>query len=108
MSEYYELTKRAATSCDFNGNATVNANAPSNVQNANAAASSCLTNPSATFTPSAPSTTTNPAIGATGTSSTGTGGTSGAVALLGAAPQAFVGVVAAFAVTLFGSAAVLA
>ena len=57
MSEFYEITNRASTSCDFGGNATVNANAPSSVQNANAAASSCLSNPSAVFTPSAPAST---------------------------------------------------
>ena len=107
MSEFYEITNRAATSCDFSGNATVNANAPSSIQDASAAASSCLANPSATFTPSAPASTSG-ASGSTGTGSSGSGGNSGAAGLLGAAPQAMVGVAAAFALSVLGSAMVLA
>ena len=75
MSEFYEANNRNPQSCDFAGNATVNKNAPSTIQDANAAASSCLSNPSATFTPSAPSTT--PTSQQPGGSGSGGGGGSG-------------------------------
>ncbi|KAH9853090.1 Glucanosyltransferase-domain-containing protein [Lenzites betulinus] len=105
MSEYYELTNRLATSCDFAGNATVNKNAPSSVSGANAAASSCLSNPSATFTPSAPS-------GSSGSSSTGTGsgssgsgsGSNAAAALLASSQSTLVGLGVAFVFSVLGSA----
>ena len=101
MSEFYEATNRLASSCDFDGNATINKNAPSSVQDANAAASSCLANPSAVFTPSAPASTS----GASGSGSTGSSGTGSGTS--GAPPQAVVGVVVALAFSVLGSALVL-
>ncbi|KAI0670201.1 Glucanosyltransferase-domain-containing protein [Trametes maxima] len=103
MSEYYELTNRAATSCDFGGNATVNSNAPSSVNGANAAASSCLSNPSATFTPTAPS----GGSGSSGSGSSGSGSSgnkNAAVALVGGSPSAILGLGAAFVFSVLGSA----
>ncbi|KAJ7169454.1 1,3-beta-glucanosyltransferase [Mycena filopes] len=50
FSQYYELNGRTASSCSFDGNGSVNANAPA--ETAFAAASSCISSPSATFTPS--------------------------------------------------------
>ncbi|RPD63253.1 hypothetical protein L226DRAFT_451078 [Lentinus tigrinus ALCF2SS1-7] len=102
MSEYYELTNRAATSCDFSGNATVNQNAPSSVSGANAAASSCLSNPSAIFTPSAPATTAGGSSGSTGTGSSG-GSNNGAIGLLGGSSKALLGLGVAFAFSVLGS-----
>ncbi|KAI0639101.1 Glucanosyltransferase-domain-containing protein [Trametes polyzona] len=116
MSEYYELTNRAATSCDFSGNATVNKNAPSSVSGANAAASSCLSNPSATFTPSAPSGDSNGSSGSSGNGSgnsgngsgSGSGGNNGAASLLGGSQSALVGLGVAFVLSVLGSALTLA
>ncbi|KAF8193250.1 Glucanosyltransferase-domain-containing protein [Mycena galopus ATCC 62051] len=52
MSQYFELNHYVNVACSFDGNGTVNANAPTGIL-ATAAASSCI--PSATvFTPSAP------------------------------------------------------
>ncbi|TFK93557.1 carbohydrate-binding module family 43 protein [Polyporus arcularius HHB13444] len=104
MSEFYELTNRVATSCDFSGNATVNQNAPSSVSGANAAASSCLSNPSAIFTPSAPASTSG-ASGSSGTGGSGGGNNNnnGAIGLLGGSPQALLGLGVAFAFSLVGS-----
>lgn len=51
MSQYYELTDRNEASCDFSGNATLDA---SKTVLAEAAASSCIPSPSATFTPELP------------------------------------------------------
>ncbi|KAI8995412.1 Glucanosyltransferase-domain-containing protein [Trametes punicea] len=111
MSEYYELTSRAATSCDFGGNATVNSAAPASVSGANAAASSCLSSPSATFTPSAPAT----ASGSSGSSGSNGSGSSpsgnsknAAVALLGGSPGALVGLGVAFAMGVVGSVLTIA
>lgn len=55
MSTYYQFNPKD-TSCDFAGNATLSANRPNTVQDANAAASSCLAaEPSGgVFTPTAP------------------------------------------------------
>ncbi|WVQ92527.1 hypothetical protein IAS59_006338 [Cryptococcus gattii] len=55
MSTYYQFNPKD-TSCDFGGNATLSANRPNTVQDANAAASSCLAaEPSGgVFTPTAP------------------------------------------------------
>ena len=110
MSEYYEATNRAATSCDFSGNATINENAPSNVADANAAASSCLENPSATFTPTAPPTNTGSGSNNGGGSGNngGSGGDNGAIGLLGGSPQALLGVGVAVLFSLVGSALTLA
>ncbi|KAH9911428.1 Glucanosyltransferase-domain-containing protein [Epithele typhae] len=105
MSEFYEITNRVATSCDFSGNATVNSKAPSSIQDANAAASSCLASPSAVFTPSAPTTTTG---GSKATDSGSSPGKSGAASLLGAQSTAIVGVAVAFAFSVLGSALVIA
>ncbi|KAI0374477.1 hypothetical protein BV20DRAFT_1049270 [Pilatotrama ljubarskyi] len=113
MSEYYEITNRAATSCDFSGNATVNANAPSSVSGANAAASSCLTSPSATFTPTAPSGSSGSngsgSSGSSGSSGTGTSNNhNGAVALFGGSPSALLGLGVAFVFSVLGSALTVA
>ncbi|KAI0768590.1 Glucanosyltransferase-domain-containing protein [Trametes elegans] len=105
MSEYYELTNRAATSCDFGGNATVNSNAPSSVSGANAAASSCLTNPSATFTPSKPSST-GGGSSSTGGSGSGSGNNNAAAAL--GSPAALLGVAVALLFSVLGSALTVA
>ncbi|KAI0762691.1 Glucanosyltransferase-domain-containing protein [Fomes fomentarius] len=107
MSEFYELTSRKATSCDFSGNATVNANAPPSISSANVAASSCLTNPSATFTPTSPPSATGSGSGSSG-SNGGNGGGNGAIGLLGGSPQALLGVVIAVLFTVLGSALTLA
>ncbi|KAI9066719.1 carbohydrate-binding module family 43 protein [Trametes sanguinea] len=109
MSEYYELTNRAATSCDFAGNATVNSAAPASVSGANAAASSCLSNPSATFTPSSPATN----GGSSGSNGSGSGSGSSnnsnaAVALLGGSPGALVGLAVAFVFGALGSVLTIA
>ncbi|WWD20964.1 hypothetical protein CI109_105443 [Kwoniella shandongensis] len=55
MSAYYEFNP-IATSCDFNGNATLSPNRPNTAQDASAAAASCLAaEPSGgVFTPSSP------------------------------------------------------
>ncbi|KAH9890994.1 Glucanosyltransferase-domain-containing protein [Cubamyces lactineus] len=108
MSEYYELTGRAATSCDFSGNATVNKNAPSSVSGANAAASSCLTNPSATFTPSAPTSTPASNGGSGSGSGSGSSNTNDAVGLLGYSPSTLVGLGVAFVFSVLGSALTIA
>ncbi|KAJ7225908.1 Glucanosyltransferase-domain-containing protein, partial [Mycena pura] len=50
FSQYFELNGRQASACSFNGNGTVNADAPSGTPAA--AASSCIANPSAVITPS--------------------------------------------------------
>ncbi|KAF7289228.1 1,3-beta-glucanosyltransferase [Mycena indigotica] len=58
FSQYYELTARAATSCDFAGNATLSdsvKSSPANVVAPSSAVSQCLTSPSAVFTPKASS-----------------------------------------------------
>ncbi|KAA1468466.1 carbohydrate-binding module family 43 protein/Glycoside hydrolase family 72 protein [Dentipellis sp. KUC8613] len=70
MSQYYEATNRNAQSCDFSGNATVNANAPSSVSAANSVASSCLASATGTSVPTAPAS-------AGGSSSSGTSGQQG-------------------------------
>lgn len=78
MSQYYQATNRAATSCNFGGNATVNPNAPSSASGAAGAVSSCIANPGAVFTPTAGAT------GGGGGSPTGkptSTGKSGAVSL---------------------------
>ena len=106
MSEYYELTNRAATSCDFSGNATINRNAPSSVSAENAAASSCLSNPSAVFTPSAPASTAGGSSGSTGTggsSGNNNNNNNGAIGLLGGSPQALLGLGVAFVCSVLGS-----
>ena len=74
MDQYYELTNRVSTSCDFLGNATIVSNAPSGTA-AVAAQSSCLANPDATFVPVAPTTATG--AGSSGTGSGSSGGQSG-------------------------------
>ena len=76
MDQYYELTNRLATSCDFGGNATVFSNAPTGTA-AIAAESSCLANPSATFVPVAP-TNGGSSGGGSGGSGGGSSGGSGA------------------------------
>ncbi|KAJ7081999.1 1,3-beta-glucanosyltransferase [Mycena belliarum] len=85
FSQFYDLTGRAATSCDFNGNATLRASATDSPA---AAASACLTRPSAVFTPSAPASSGGGGGGggsgsSSGGNSGGSGGanTGGAVAL---------------------------
>ena len=107
MSEYYEATNRAATSCDFSGNATVNPNAPSSVAAENAAASSCLSNPNAVFTPSAPASATG--AGSTG-GSTGSGqsGSKNAAASLFAESKALLGLGVAAVFSVVGSVLTLA
>lgn len=58
LSEYYELSNRLATSCDFSGNATVLSTAPASAQAADAAASSCASaSPAGTQVPTDPSST---------------------------------------------------
>ncbi|KAJ7617375.1 1,3-beta-glucanosyltransferase [Roridomyces roridus] len=68
FSQYFELTGKAETSCDFSGNATLVSNNVNVVPSA--AVASCVANPSATFTPSASA----PASSATGGSSSSGGG----------------------------------
>ncbi|KAJ7826671.1 hypothetical protein B0H14DRAFT_3467498 [Mycena olivaceomarginata] len=75
FSQYYELTARAATSCDFAGNATFNPTladiaAPSD------AVSSCLPSPTAVFIPSAVATA-NGSAGSESSGSSGSGSGSG-------------------------------
>jgi hypothetical protein len=72
MSLYYESQNRAATACNFAGNATINSLVPSASANAANAAIQCLSNPSATFTPTAP---------AGGPSSSGTSHSGGVISL---------------------------
>ncbi|KAF7292659.1 1,3-beta-glucanosyltransferase [Mycena indigotica] len=58
FSQYYELTARVATSCDFAGNATLSDSvklSPPNVVARSSAVTQCLTSPSAVFTPKASS-----------------------------------------------------
>lgn len=64
MTSFYEATNRNAQSCSFNGNATINKNAPSDTNGVNAAVSACLANSAATFTPTTPSNT--PGSGSSG------------------------------------------
>ncbi|KAJ7059573.1 glycoside hydrolase family 72 protein, partial [Mycena amicta] len=80
FSQYYELTARAATSCDFAGNATLSdavKSSPANVIVPSAAVSQCLTSPSAVFTPSAPSGSSAAGSSASGGSGSGSGSGSG-------------------------------
>ncbi|KAF8209875.1 glycoside hydrolase family 72 protein [Mycena galopus ATCC 62051] len=108
FSQYYELTGRLATSCDFQGNATVNPVA-SAIATPTAAVSSCITSPSAVFTPAAPSGAPAAASGSAGSGSSGSGSgsggsgsgkTGGAVGVLGWAQV--VGVAAAVGCVLGG------
>jgi len=77
FSQYYDLTNRLSTSCDFQGNASLQASATDTPA---AAASACITSPAAVFTPSAPAGA-PPASGSGGGggggSSAGSSGTSG-------------------------------
>ncbi|KAF7789199.1 hypothetical protein EIP86_000138 [Pleurotus ostreatoroseus] len=115
MDQYYELTNRVATSCDFGGNATINVNAPTGTA-ASAAASSCLSNPNATFVPSAPSTTAGSGAAATGSGSSssgsnsgsGTSGSNGNSASGAVGREAFVGALIATACGLVGGLLALA
>ncbi|KII93364.1 carbohydrate-binding module family 43 protein [Plicaturopsis crispa FD-325 SS-3] len=100
MSLYYEANGRAASACDFSGNATVNANAPSNVAAANAVASSCISSPTATFTPSAPASEPKSGSSSGSSSSSSSSHSSGAIPLFGDA-RALAGVGAAAAMVLF-------
>jgi hypothetical protein len=74
MSEYYEATNKNAQSCDFAGNATVNARATAA---AAAAATSCVPSPSATFTPSLAANDKPTTGGSINGGNGGNGGTSG-------------------------------
>ncbi|KAG8971623.1 hypothetical protein FRB90_010434, partial [Tulasnella sp. 427] len=75
LSEYYELSNRQATSCDFAGNATLVSTGPASAQAASAAASSCASSaPTGTTVPGAPTSTAPSTQGGT---STGTSSSSG-------------------------------
>ncbi|KAF8172913.1 glycoside hydrolase family 72 protein [Mycena galopus ATCC 62051] len=104
FSQYYELTARAATSCDFSGNATVNPTV-ANIAAPSNAVSSCLPSPSAVFTPSAVATASGSAAsgssGSSGSGSSGSGGGNGAMGLGVGRAQA-VGVLAAVGCVLGG------
>ncbi|KAF7325016.1 1,3-beta-glucanosyltransferase [Mycena kentingensis (nom. inval.)] len=79
FSQYYELTARADTSCDFAGNATLSdsvKSSPANVVAPSAAVSSCITSPSAVFTPKASNGSTT-GTGGGSSSSNGAGGGGG-------------------------------
>lgn len=56
MTSFYEASNRNAQTCDFQGNATINKNAPSDTNAVNAAVSACLSGSAAVFTPTTPST----------------------------------------------------
>ncbi|KAJ7691031.1 glycoside hydrolase family 72 protein [Mycena rosella] len=107
FSQYYELTARASTSCDFSGNATLNAAVASAAPSAATAAASCISSPSAVFTPSAPAGGSAASGGSgsgssAGASGSGTSGAkNGAVALVGER-GALVGMAAAVGCGLLG------
>ncbi|KAJ7440607.1 1,3-beta-glucanosyltransferase [Mycena latifolia] len=107
FSQYYELTNRASTSCDFSGNATIQASVTSAPS---AAVSACVTSPSAIFTPSASSgasgggssgSGTSGGASGSGTSGSGSGSGSGAVRLV-AERGALVGIAAMVACVVGG------
>ncbi|KAJ7482936.1 1,3-beta-glucanosyltransferase [Mycena galericulata] len=104
FSQYYELTNRASTSCDFSGNATLaSANAQST---ASAVAASCIANPSAISTPTAPAGAPAASGGSGSSSGSGAGSsgkTGGAVALgLGGQRGAGVGLAAMVGCVVMG------
>ncbi|TBU34938.1 Glucanosyltransferase-domain-containing protein [Dichomitus squalens] len=109
MSEFYEATNRAATSCDFSGNATVNPNAPTSASAENAAASSCLSNPNAVFTPSSPASASGSSStgGSTGSGQSGSSGNKNAAESLFESKALF-GVGIAALLSVLGSALTLA
>ncbi|KAJ6474359.1 1,3-beta-glucanosyltransferase [Mycena sanguinolenta] len=94
FSQYYDLTSRASTSCDFAGNATTNTNT-GNVLAPSAAVATCLASPSAVFTPGSPS---GASAAGSATGSAGSGSGSGGNTKSGAAVGTHVGV--GMAVTL--------
>ncbi|RSH78803.1 1,3-beta-glucanosyltransferase gas1 [Apiotrichum porosum] len=110
MSAWYE-SNGLASSCDFDGNATLSSNMPNTADDANTAAQACLANQSTVVTPTAQS---GNAPAATSTASTGSGsGTtsssgkaSAAVAVMGM-PSIAVLAVTAVGVVL-GAAAIVA
>ncbi|KAF7345193.1 1,3-beta-glucanosyltransferase [Mycena sanguinolenta] len=89
FSQYYDLTSRAATSCDFSGNATTNS-VIGNVLAPSAAVSTCLPSPSAVFTPSAPSGA-SAAASASGSSGSGSNGNGSGGGKTGGAVEVRVG-----------------
>ena len=107
IDQYYELTGRQATSCDFNGNATLFKNAPTGTA-ALAAESSCLANPSATFVPVAPTTTGSSGGSNGGSGSNGSGGGSntnqnnGGVTMMSGSRDAMFGALVAIAFSFAG------
>ncbi|OXG33135.1 1,3-beta-glucanosyltransferase [Cryptococcus neoformans] len=116
MSTYYQINPED-TSCDFAGNASLSANRPNTVQDANAAASSCLAaEPSGgVFTPTAPgngaatATSTGTASGSTSSgastsdSSASTSGDIKSITVVGGLLTAVVGIVGA----MVGGSAIL-
>ncbi|KAJ7212539.1 1,3-beta-glucanosyltransferase [Mycena pura] len=114
FSEYYELTQRQATSCDFAGNATVIPSAAAASVVPSAALATCATSSTAVFTPTAPAGAPPAASGSGGGSSGGSGASgssgggkgSGAVPLVGS--NVLVSVLAAVGCALGGMAWTLA
>ncbi|KAJ7693693.1 carbohydrate-binding module family 43 protein/Glycoside hydrolase family 72 protein [Mycena rosella] len=99
FSQYFELNGRQASACSFDGNGTVNANAPS--ETAVAAATSCIPSPSAVFTPSLSATATGQSGSSSGSSDSGSGSSgsaSGAVSMIGGNVLFSVGLMAGFTV----------
>ncbi|KAK7028772.1 1,3-beta-glucanosyltransferase [Favolaschia claudopus] len=74
FSQYYDLTARHAASCDFDGNATLDASATDSPASA---LSACISNPSAISTPSAPAGVSAPSSSASGAGGGGGGGGGG-------------------------------
>jgi hypothetical protein len=75
FSAFYESNNQDAASCSFNGNATLNSNAPTTADAASKAAESCLANARNVYTPTGPSTPAQTTSG--GAKPTGTNGTGG-------------------------------
>ncbi|KAJ7699558.1 glycoside hydrolase family 72 protein [Mycena rosella] len=100
FSQFYDLSGRKATSCDFSGNATLKVSATDTPASA---VSACITSPSAVFAPSAPANA-SPASGSgsgSGSDSGSSGKTGGAVPLIGER-NALVGMLAMMSCVLGG------
>lgn len=97
-------TNNNAQSCDFAGNATVNAASPTTASEVNAAVSACFAATPSVYTPLAPTTTLAPAAHTSGAShSSGSSNPNGAVPLF-ADRLAIVGIMVATLCVLGGGA----
>ncbi len=106
FSQFYMATSNNAQSCDFAGNATINAASPTTPSQVNAAVSACFAATPSVYTPLTPTTTLAPGAhttGATHSSGSGSGSTGGAVPLF-ADRLAIIGVMVATLCVLGGGA----